>query len=87
VRLGGYDPFDPDPGYRPWLGNLYAGLTMDLFKLIGNDNLLFWVYDHPELIHRIMKLIRDDRRAHFTFMESEGLLYRWGIFCFLAISE
>ena len=76
VRLGGYDPFDPDPGYRPWLGNLYAGLTMDLFKLIGNDNLLFWVYDHPELIHRIMKLIRDDRRAHFTFMENEGLLYR-----------
>ena len=47
VRLGGYDHFDPDPGYRPWLGNLYGGLTMDLFKLIGNDNLLTWVYDNP----------------------------------------
>jgi len=76
VRLGGYDYFDADPGYRPWLGNLYGGLTMDLFKLIGNDNLLTWVYDNPELIHSIMKVIRDDRQAHFKFMEKEGLLYQ-----------
>jgi hypothetical protein len=75
VRLGGYDPFDADPGYRPWLGNLYGGLTMDLFKLIGNDNLLTWVYDDPSLLHSIMKVIRDDRKAHFKFMEKEGLLY------------
>ncbi len=76
VRLGGYDWFDEDPGYRPWLGNLYGGLTMDLFKLIGNNNLLFWVYDNPDLIHRLMQLIRDDRLAHFEFMEREGLLYQ-----------
>src|SRR5271157_4770069 len=75
VRLGGWDPFDPDPGYRPWLGNLHVGLTMDLFKLIGNDNLLAWVYDNPPLLHAIMKVIRDDRKAHFRFMEKEGLLY------------
>ena len=74
VRLGGWDPFDPDPGYRPWLGNLYGGLTMDLFKLIGNDNLLTWVYDNPRLLHRIMTVIRDDRKAHFQFMEKEGPL-------------
>jgi hypothetical protein len=76
VRMGGYDPFDPDPGYRPWLGNLYAGLTMDLFKLIGNNNLLTWVYDNPALIHRLMRLLRDDRKAHFEFLEREGLLYQ-----------
>lgn len=76
VRLGGYDPFDDDPGYRPWLGNLFGGLTMDLFKLIGNANLLTWVYDNPSLIHRMMLLIRDDRKAHFQFMEKEGLLYQ-----------
>jgi len=76
VRLGGYDPFDPDPGYRPWLGNLYAGLTMDLFKLVGNDNLLTWVYDNPPLIHAIMAVIRDDRKAHFRFLENEQLLYQ-----------
>jgi hypothetical protein len=76
VKVGGYDPFDPDPGYRPWLGNLFGGLTMDLFKLIGNDNLLLWVYDEPELIHKMMELIRDDRQAHFRFLEREGLLYQ-----------
>ncbi|MGA2766244.1 MAG: hypothetical protein ABSG17_23110 [Spirochaetia bacterium] len=75
VHLGGWDPFNPDPGYRPWLGNLYGGLTMDLFKLIGNDNLLTWVYDNPQLLHRIMTVIRDDRKAHFKFLEKEGLLY------------
>src|SRR5208337_4668586 len=75
VRLGGWDHFDPDPGYRPWLGNLYGGLTMDLFKLIGNDNLLTWVYDNPGLLNAIMTVIRDDRQAHFRFMEKEGLLY------------
>lgn len=76
VRLGGFDPFDPDPGYRPWLGNLWGGLTMDLFKLVGNNNLLYWVYDKPGLIHRMMELIRDDRQAHFQFLEREGLLYQ-----------
>ena len=76
VYVGGYDPFDPDPGYRPWLGNLYGGLTMDLFKLVGNNNLLYWVYDKPDLIHEMMELLRDDRLAHFKFLEREGLLYQ-----------
>lgn len=76
VRLGGYDWFDPDPGYRPWLGNVYGALTMDLFKMIGNQNLLYWVYDNPALIHRLMQLIHDDRVDHFRFLEREGLLYR-----------
>ena len=75
VRLGGYDPFNLDPGYHPWLGNLFVGLTMDLFKLIGNNNLLTWVYDNPALIHKMMTLIRDDRLAHFKYLEENGLLY------------
>jgi hypothetical protein len=76
VRMGGYDWFDPDPGYRPWLGNLYGGLTQDVFKMIGNDRLLYWVYDEPELIRRLMALVRDDRLDHFAFLEREGLLYQ-----------
>jgi hypothetical protein len=76
VRVGGHDHFDPDPGYRPWLGNLYGGLTMDLFKLVGNDRLLTWVYDKPGLLHDIMKILRDDRVAHFRFLEREDLLYQ-----------
>ncbi len=76
VVIGGYDWFNKNPGYHPWLGNLYAGLTMDLFKMVGNDRLLYWVYDQPDLIHEIMKIIRDDRITHFRFLESEGLLYQ-----------
>jgi hypothetical protein len=75
VRLGGYDYFFQDTGYHPWLGNLYCGLTMELFKLIGNKNLLTWVYDNPSLLHKLMAFIRDDRKDHLQFMEKEGLLY------------
>ena len=75
IRMGGYDPFNPDAGYRPWLGNLFGGLTMNLFKLTGNDRLLYWVYDERETIHKIMQVIHDDRAAHFAWLESEGLLY------------
>jgi hypothetical protein len=75
VRLGGFDPFDPDPGYRPWLGNLFGGLTMNLFKLCGNDRLLYWLYDEPDAIRKIMQVIYDDRAAHFEWLEREGLLY------------
>ena len=48
---------------------------MNLFKLTGNDRMLYWVYDEPETIHKIMKIIHDDRVAHFAWLESEGLLY------------
>jgi hypothetical protein len=75
VHLGGFDPFNPDAGYRPWLGNLFGGLTMNLFKLVGNDRLLYWVYDERETVDRIMRLIYEDRANHFAWLEREGLLY------------
>jgi hypothetical protein len=52
----------------------HAGLTGDLFRLIGNDNLMTWVYDQPDTIHRIMQYLRDDRIAYYTWLEREGLL-------------
>ncbi len=76
VVLGGFDWFNRDPGYHTWLGNLYNGLTQDLFKMVGNDQLLFWFYDKPELIHDIMRIITDDRLAHFKFLEDNGLVYQ-----------
>jgi hypothetical protein len=53
---------------------MHAGLTGDLFRLMGNDRLLTWVYDEPEAIHRLMAFLRDDRLACYAFMEREGLL-------------
>jgi hypothetical protein len=74
VRVGNIDPFYLDPGYKPFTGVLFIGLTMDLFKLIGNQNLLYWVYDHPETIHKLMAFLRDDRFALFDWLQREALL-------------
>jgi len=49
-------------------------LTRDIFQFLGNDRLLFWVYDEPDAIHRIMALLRDDAVAFYTWMEREELL-------------
>lgn len=53
---------------------LHAALTGDLFRLVGNNNLMTWLYDEPEAIHRVMAYLRDDRIAYHRFLESEGLL-------------
>jgi len=55
-------------------GGHWAALTQDLFKLIGNDNLLTWTYDAPDALHRLMAYLRDDRLAYFGWLEREGLL-------------
>jgi hypothetical protein len=55
-------------------GSLHAGLTQDLFKLIGNQNLLTWVYDGPEALHRATAYLRDDRLAFHDWLERESLL-------------
>lgn len=55
-------------------GGHWAALTQDLFKLIGNDNLLIWTYDAPDALHRLMAYLRDDRLAYFGWLEREGLL-------------
>jgi len=52
----------------------HAGLTGDLFRLIGNDNLMTWVVDQPDAIHRLMAYLRDDRIRYYQWLEAEGLL-------------
>jgi len=53
---------------------IHAGLTSDVFRFIGNDRLMTWVYDEPEALHRIMAYLRDDRLAYFDWLEKEHLL-------------
>jgi len=55
-------------------GCLYVGITSDVFRLIGNDNLLSWLYDEPEAMHRLMAYLRDDRLAYYQWLEAEKLL-------------
>jgi hypothetical protein len=74
VRVGNYDPFIGDSGDEGFCGNFFFGLTWQMYRFIGNDGLLYWVYDAPDAIHRMMSYLRDDKAALFRFMEKEGLL-------------
>ncbi len=79
VKVGNYDPFVyefdlgefGDLGFN---GNFFFGLTWQLYRFIGNQGLLYWVYDAPEAIHKLMSYLLDDRIAVFDYLEKEGLL-------------
>lgn len=79
VRLGNYDPFAyefdvGEYGDLGFTGNFFFGLTWQLYRFIGNQGLLYWVYDAPEAIHRLMAYMLDDRLALFDYFQREGLL-------------
>lgn len=74
VRVGNYDNFMTDTGFNPFTGNNFIGITMDAFKLTGNDNLLLWLYDYPNALHKLMRFLTDDRIRFFNWMMDEGLL-------------
>jgi hypothetical protein len=72
VRIEGRDQFY-SPYYTPFLGLVLPILTMDVFKLIGEMNMLTWVCTEPEAVHMLMSYLRDDRNAYYDWMEREGL--------------
>ena len=74
TRIGNYDPFSPDPGDDGFCGNFFFGLTWQIYRFIGNDGLLYWVYDAPDAIRSLMSYMERDRAELFHFLEREGLL-------------
>ena len=79
VKLGNYDPFiyefgEAEYGDTGFNGNFFFGLTWQVYRFIGNQGLLYWVYDSPETIHRLMQYMLADRLAMFEYLEREGLL-------------
>ncbi len=74
VVVGNYDNFFPDTGFTPFTGNNFIGITMDLFKLIGNDNMMFWAYDCPDDLHRVLRYLCDDKIRFYTWLKEEGLM-------------
>ena len=79
VRLGNYDPFAyefdvgefGDLGFN---GNFFFGLTWQVYRFIGNQGLLYWVYDAPDAIHRLMSYMLDDRIRLFEYLQQQRLL-------------
>lgn len=74
VRVGNFDNFFADLGFNPFTGNNFIGITMDVFKLIGNENMMFWPFDDPDALHALLRYLTDDRIRFYNWIEKEGLL-------------
>jgi hypothetical protein len=74
IRTANYDHFLMDQGAESWAGNYFIGLTWQVYRFIGNDGLLTWVYEAPDAIHSLMEYMVTDRLRMFELMQSEGLI-------------
>jgi len=74
VVVGNYDNFFVDSGFTPFTGNNFIGITMDLFKLIGNENMMLWAYDCPDALHKVLSYLRDNKVSFYQWLHAEGLL-------------
>lgn len=74
VRAGNYDLLAGEWGMNCFTGSNYIGITLDMFKLIGNDNILLWPYDEPDAVHELSRFLCDDRRRLFEFLKKEKLM-------------
>ncbi|MBN2711021.1 MAG: hypothetical protein JXR97_01105 [Planctomycetes bacterium] len=50
------------------------GLTQTAIYLIGLEELMLYMYDEPEMLHKLMAFLRDDHIAVLEWFEREGLL-------------
>ncbi len=50
------------------------GLTWDAIDLVGIENLMLFMYDSPEGLHRLMAFLRDEALRRQAWCEREGLL-------------
>ncbi len=51
-----------------------VGMTWTAIDHIGLENLMLFMYDDPEGLHRLMAFFRDDHIAFAEWLETEGLL-------------
>lgn len=51
-----------------------TGFTNTAISLIGLENLMLYMFDRPDELHKLMAFLRDDRLALICFCENEGLL-------------
>jgi len=56
---------------NPWWT---MGLTNPAIRLIGLEELMVYMFDQPEALHKLMKFLSDDNLRLLDWMASEGLL-------------
>ena len=74
VVVGNYDNFFTDTGFTAFTGNNFIGITMDLFKLIGYENMMLWPIEFPDELHQILSYLRDDKVNFYRWLKEERLL-------------
>ena len=74
VKIGNACIFEAEPGFSPYLGVNFLFLTYDLQELIGNENFLFWAYDHPDELHKLSRFLITDKIEAYQWLEKERLL-------------
>ena len=79
IRLGNIDSFAHEFELDEYAssgfgGVFFFGLTWQVYRFLGNDRLLFWPYDEPDALHRLMKYMLDDRIALFEYLQQQGVL-------------
>lgn len=52
-----------------------TGMTENLIKLIGLEQMMFAMLDYPEAMHRLMAFLRDDMQGMLDWYERQGLLF------------
>jgi len=77
VRVGNFDncvSSTPDLGFNPLTGNFSPTLVGDLFRLVGNETMMYWTYDEPDAIRNTMRFILDDKLRFLQWLKQEKLL-------------
>ena len=54
--------------------SIYAVPTQQVFQMMGLDNMLYSIYDYPELFLEMMDRIADSYIRYFRYLENEGVL-------------
>jgi len=50
------------------------GMTTDLIKFRGMENMMTDMYEYPKELHRLMAFLRDDNLKRLNYLENEGVL-------------
>ena len=75
VRIGGVDPvYGAGGGYSPFTGLFLPDITLNLFRLIGMNNMYLWLYEYPDEYHRLMGMITRDFINMVRYLEEQDLL-------------
>jgi hypothetical protein len=51
------------------------GLTYEAIKLIGLENMMLYMYDDPDNLHRLFAWLRDEHQHYITWFEENGLIF------------